>query len=154
MRPRNQHAEPRKPYARPRNLRPIVRHGLLIAIAALFVMPIVWMIAASLRQAGLPPPQSIELIPNPIALGNYARVFDLLPWGRYFLNSLIVVSAAVLELVTLTLTFNNVCWFAVVSENCAWSICGGTFVPAATAIIVLLVPSPVHAICSCTNPVQ
>jgi len=61
----------------------------------LFVMPIVWMIAASLRQAGLPPPQSIELIPNPIALGNYVRVFDILPWGRYLLNSLFVVSVAV-----------------------------------------------------------
>jgi multiple sugar transport system permease protein len=86
---------PSKPHAEPRNLRPLVRHGLLIAIAVLFVMPIVWMIAASLRQAGLPSPRSIELIPNPIALGNYARVFDILPWGRYFLNSLFVVSAAV-----------------------------------------------------------
>ena len=80
---------------RPHSLRPILRHGVLIAIAVLFVMPIVWLIAASLRQPGLPPPRSIELIPNPIALGNYARVFDLLPWGRYFLNSLLVVSAAV-----------------------------------------------------------
>ena len=88
MKPRNQHAEPR-------NLRSTLRHSLLMAIAALFVMPIVWMIAASLRQAGLPPPQSIELIPNPIALGNYVRVFDILPWGRYLLNSLFVVSVAV-----------------------------------------------------------
>ena len=88
MKPRNQHAVAR-------NLRPIARHGLLIAIAMLFVMPLVWMIAASLRQPGLPPPRSIELIPNPIALSNYPRVFDLLPWGRYFINSLIVVSAAV-----------------------------------------------------------
>jgi len=88
MKPRNQHAEPR-------NLRSILRHALLITVAVLFVMPIVWMIAASLRQAGLPPPRAIELIPNPIALGNYARVFDILPWGRYFLNSLFVVSAAV-----------------------------------------------------------
>jgi multiple sugar transport system permease protein len=78
-----------------RNLRAIARHALLIVIAVLFVMPLVWMIAASLRQAGQPPPRSIELIPNPIALGNYPRVFDLLPWGRYFINSLIVVSAAV-----------------------------------------------------------
>jgi multiple sugar transport system permease protein len=87
--------KPRKQHAGPRNLRSILRHALLITIAVLFVMPIVWLIAASLRQAGQPPPRSIELIPNPIALDNYARVFDLLPWGRYFINSLIVVSAAV-----------------------------------------------------------
>jgi multiple sugar transport system permease protein len=78
-----------------RNLRPILRHGLLITIAVLFVLPLMWMIAASLRQPGLPPPRSIELIPNPIAPGNYAQVFELLPFGRYFLNSLIVVIAAV-----------------------------------------------------------
>jgi multiple sugar transport system permease protein len=95
MRPRNQHAEPHNDRAKPRNVRSILRHALLITVAVLFVMPIVWMIAASLRQAGQPPPRSIELIPNPIALGNYARVFDLLPWGRYFLNSLFVVSFAV-----------------------------------------------------------
>jgi len=95
MTPRNRHAEPRNQRAGPRNLRSLLRHSLLMAIAVLFVMPIVWMIAASLRQAGLPPPQSIELIPNPIALGNYVRVFDVLPWGRYLLNSLFVVSVAV-----------------------------------------------------------
>ncbi len=80
---------------KPRNLRAIARHGLLIVIAVLFVLPLVWMIAASLRQPGLPPPRTIELIPNPIVPGNYPRVFELLPWGRYFVNSLIVVSAAV-----------------------------------------------------------
>lgn len=78
-----------------RNLRSILRHGLLITLAVLFVLPFVWMIAASLRQPGLPPPRSIELIPNPITPGNYAQVFDLLPFGRYFLNSLSVVILAV-----------------------------------------------------------
>jgi len=78
-----------------RNLRPILRHVVLIAIAVLFVLPIVWLIAASLRQPGLPPPRSIELVPNPIVPGNYAQVFELLPFGRYFLNSLIVVIVAV-----------------------------------------------------------
>jgi multiple sugar transport system permease protein len=78
-----------------RSLRLILRHVVLIGIAVLFVMPIVWLIAASLRQAGQPPPRSIELIPNPITPGNYRQVFELLPFGRYFLNSLIVVIAAV-----------------------------------------------------------
>jgi multiple sugar transport system permease protein len=78
-----------------RSLRPIMRHALLIAIAVLFVLPIVWMMAASLRQPGLPPPRAIELVPDPIVPGNYAQVFELLPFGRYFLNSLIVVIAAV-----------------------------------------------------------
>jgi multiple sugar transport system permease protein len=78
-----------------RKVRSILRHGLLITLAVLFVLPLVWMIAASLRQPGLPPPRTIELVPDPIVPGNYAQVFELLPFGRYFLNSLIVVIAAV-----------------------------------------------------------
>jgi multiple sugar transport system permease protein len=76
-------------------VRSILRHGLLITIAVLFVLPLVGMMAASLRQPGLPPPRAIELVPNPITPGNYAQIFELLPFGRYFLNSLIVVCAAV-----------------------------------------------------------
>ena len=76
-------------------LRVVLRHGLLIMVAVLFVLPLGWMLAASLRQPGLPPPRSIELLPNPIAPGNYAQVFELLPFGRYLLNSLFVVISAV-----------------------------------------------------------
>jgi multiple sugar transport system permease protein len=77
------------------------RSGLLtgqllpLLVAALFLLPLLWMITASLREPGLPPPRSIEWLPTSATPGNYAAVFDLLPFGRYLLNSLAVVALAV-----------------------------------------------------------
>lgn len=70
-------------------------HALSWLILIVFILPLVWMVSASLRQPGLAPPRTIEWIPDPIAWGNYARLFDLLPLGRYVMNSLVVASLAV-----------------------------------------------------------
>jgi multiple sugar transport system permease protein len=53
------------------------------------------MVLVSLLQQGLPPPRSIEWLPDSVVPGNYADVFTLLPFGRYLLNSLLVVAVAV-----------------------------------------------------------
>lgn len=70
-------------------------HALPLAVAVLFLLPLYWMVTASLRQPGLPPPRTVEWLPDPIATGNYAAVFEILPFARYLLNSLIVVAVAV-----------------------------------------------------------
>jgi multiple sugar transport system permease protein len=70
-------------------------HALPLLVAVLFLLPLVWMVSASLRQPGLPPPRTIEWLPDPIRVDNYASVFGLLPFGRYLLNSLAVVALAV-----------------------------------------------------------
>ena len=72
-----------------------VRYVIAIGAAVLFTLPLIWLIAASLRQPGLPPPRSVEWLPDPIVRGNYARIFELLPLGRYTLNSLLVAGLAV-----------------------------------------------------------
>jgi multiple sugar transport system permease protein len=64
-------------------------------VAILFVLPVFWMVTASLRAPGLPPPRSIEWIPDPASLEAYVRLFELLPFARYLLNSLVVVALAV-----------------------------------------------------------
>ena len=76
-------------------MKPSARHALSIMLVIVFILPLIWMITASLRQPGLPPPRSIEWLPDPIVPGNYARIFEMLPLGRYTLNSLIVVALAV-----------------------------------------------------------
>ena len=65
------------------------------AIALVFVIPFIWVISASLRQPGLAPPRSIEWLPRPVVWGNYARIFQLVPLGRFLLNSVIVAVVAV-----------------------------------------------------------
>jgi multiple sugar transport system permease protein len=82
----------RKPF---RSAGGLVLFGLSVGVAALFVLPLLWMVAASLRQPGLPPPRVFEWVPNPIVWGNYAAIFELLPLARYALNSVVVAGLAV-----------------------------------------------------------
>jgi multiple sugar transport system permease protein len=83
-----------------RRLRPVVRglnwrHLPAIALATLFLLPLVFMVTGSLRTAGLPPPRTPEFLPSPLAWDNYERAFELVDIPRYTLNSLIVVAFAV-----------------------------------------------------------
>jgi multiple sugar transport system permease protein len=71
------------------------RHLPALLIAVAFLLPLFFMVSGSLRKAGLPPPRSPELIPSPLAWGNYERAFELVDIPRYMLNSLIVVAFAV-----------------------------------------------------------
>jgi multiple sugar transport system permease protein len=69
--------------------------------AFVFILPLAWMVSASLRQPGLPPPRTIEWLPRPLAWNNYRLIVEMLPFDRYALNSLIVAALAVpLTLVT------------------------------------------------------
>ncbi|HSN73790.1 MAG TPA: carbohydrate ABC transporter permease [Anaerolineae bacterium] len=78
---------------------PSVRRGLhvavTLAIVLLFVLPLWWMIVASLRPMGLPPPKTIQWWPANPQWSNYAELFRQVPMGRYALNSLLVVLVAV-----------------------------------------------------------
>jgi multiple sugar transport system permease protein len=69
-------------------------------VATVFVLPLVFMVAGSLRPPGLPPPRSPQLLPDPLGLGSYGRAFDLVDLARYTVNSLVVATlAAVLSVV-------------------------------------------------------
>ena len=82
----------------------IAFHAVSILISALFILPLVWMASASLRQPGLPPPRTIEWWPEPLTWSNYTRIFEMLPLGRYIFNSLLVAGIAVpITLVTASL---------------------------------------------------
>ncbi len=70
-------------------------HLLPLLVAAVFLLPLLWMITASLRGPGLAPPSTIEWLPPGATPANYGTVFELLPFGRYLLNSLAVVALAV-----------------------------------------------------------
>jgi ABC-type sugar transport system permease subunit len=70
-------------------------HLTCAALALLFTLPLYWMLTASLRPPGLPPPRTVEWLPQTLSLANYRAIFDLLPLGAYTLNSLVVAAAAV-----------------------------------------------------------
>lgn len=69
-------------------------HVLSVAVAILFVVPLLWAAAFSLRQPGLPPPTAIEWLPSPLTWSNYGRIFQLAPLGMFARNSVLVVAIA------------------------------------------------------------
>lgn len=75
--------------------RPFLRTLLRLLTALLFLLPLLWMLAASLHPPGEPLPTTLRLLPQHPTLANYGRIFRLLPLGRYTLNSLLVVALAV-----------------------------------------------------------
>jgi len=76
----------------------VVRVGRALAVVvvtAAFLVPLWWMLSMSLRAPGLPPPRTIEWIPDPASGEAWQRLFTLLPFGRYLGNSLLVAGIAV-----------------------------------------------------------
>ena len=81
---------------RRRFLLAVAEHSLLIAVAAAFVLPVVFVLLTSLmtnRQA-----LSTNLWPSPFEWSNYADVFSKSPLWRWTLNSFIYSSLATLGL--------------------------------------------------------
>ena len=54
----------------------VIPHLVPLVVAVVFLLPLLWMVTASLRQPGLAPPRTIEWLPDPIVLENYASVFE------------------------------------------------------------------------------
>jgi multiple sugar transport system permease protein len=107
------------------------RHVPALLIAVAFLLPLFFMVSGSLRKAGLPPPRSPELIPSPLAWGNYDRAFELVDIPRYMLNSFIVVAFAV-PLTVLTASWAG---YAMIRLPRRWA---GTLI--AVSLIALMVP--------------
>jgi multiple sugar transport system permease protein len=82
-------------------LRRIFLYLLISLMAAVMIVPFVWMLSTSLKTnqyvLSFPP----QLIPNPITFESYTRLFELYPMGRMFLNSLFAAVVTTLgQLVT------------------------------------------------------
>ena len=108
------------------------RHVPAALVSLAFVLPLVFMVTGSLRKAGLPPPRTPELLPSPLALGNYERAFELVDIPRYTLNSLVVAVVAV----PLSVLFASWAGFAMarLARRTATAL-------AAVSLIALMVPA-------------
>lgn len=94
----------RLPRSRRDRIRFLALAGVALAVAVVFVLPLLWMTVISLRPVGLPPPRTVEWWPQAPRWQNYADLFSYVPMGRYLLNSLLVVLVSVpLTLLTASL---------------------------------------------------
>ncbi len=69
---------------------------LLLAGAALFLIPFLWMFSSSLKPEyeifAVPP----QLIPNPPRWANYPEALTFVPFGRYMLNTLFISGVTII----------------------------------------------------------
>jgi multiple sugar transport system permease protein len=102
--------------ARRRHQAVAVIHRLLAtAVAALFLLPLLWAAAASLRAPGVRP-RVLEWLPSPVVWENYRTVFRLIDLHRYMLNSLFVTALAV----PLTIVVASWAGFAIAQVSPRW----------------------------------
>ncbi|MDX1687777.1 MAG: carbohydrate ABC transporter permease [Candidatus Promineifilaceae bacterium] len=71
--------------------------GVLLrsVVALLFLLPLFWMVATALTPPGTPLPTSLRLLPERPTLENFGRIWEVVPLGRFTLNSLKVVALGV-----------------------------------------------------------
>lgn len=66
---------------------PLVAYIVLTAMAIISIFPFAWMISTSLKGAGQIFAWPPQLIPSPIIWHNYVHVFQLMPFARFFANT-------------------------------------------------------------------
>src|ERR1043165_7511559 len=76
-------------------------HAFLLLGSVVMLLPFVWMLSTSLKT----PPETFAYppiwIPQPIAWDNYAKTVAAMPFGRFYLNSLIVtISVTVIQIIS------------------------------------------------------
>lgn len=65
-------------------------HVVLIALGIVFVAPFAWMVLTSLKSLEEISRFPITIWPEEIRWENYVEVFDVIPFARYFLNTLLI----------------------------------------------------------------
>ncbi|MBN1351558.1 carbohydrate ABC transporter permease [candidate division KSB1 bacterium] len=85
-----------------------LRHAILIAGAAIFVLPFYWLIVTSLKsdiQILNATTLTEMLVPDPVVFSNYPKTLNYMDFGRYFLNTTLV---ALLSIIGITLASSMV----------------------------------------------
>ena len=109
-----------------------------VVVLVVFAAPLVIMVPGSLREPGLPPPRTPELLPDPVVFSNYARAVDLAGLGRATVNSVVVAALAV----PLSVLVASWAGFALLqlSRRLARALIAASFVALMVPLTALLVP--------------
>jgi multiple sugar transport system permease protein len=70
-------------------------HLLAALTALIFVLPLVWTVAMSVKPRGRPFSQTLAWIPSDMTVSNYREVFEVVTFARFALNSVAVLVLAV-----------------------------------------------------------
>ncbi|MBK1793067.1 carbohydrate ABC transporter permease [Devosia sp. WQ 349] len=78
----------------------LVSHALLIIVALIFLFPFFWMVSNAVRSNVEVLATPVRLLPHQFEWDNFVRAWTELPFGRFFLNSMIVaVSVTIITVI-------------------------------------------------------
>lgn len=80
----------------------ILGYLVLILITFTMVIPFIWMISTSFRPSGSAFSYPPQLIPTEISFESYQLLFTRVPFGRYFINTLIVTALTLVGQLVIT----------------------------------------------------
>jgi multiple sugar transport system permease protein len=83
-------------------------NGLLAALAAFSLFPLLWMLSASFMPPGASTSLPTPILPPSLTLENYRTLFSGIGMGRYILNSLLIATAAT----AISVSFNLMAGYA------------------------------------------
>lgn len=86
----------------------LLLYAIAIVTSVIMIVPLYWMLATSFKPPGDVFASPIKWIPDPWTLANYRDVFTLLPFGRFFINSVIVT----LSIVAINILFDTAAAYA------------------------------------------
>ena len=79
-----------------RKISKIVSYALILLLAAISLLPILWMISTAFKSKGMAFAKPPVWIPNPVTLDNFIRVYKTVPFLKYFMNSVFVTISVVI----------------------------------------------------------
>jgi multiple sugar transport system permease protein len=86
-----------------RALGSVVRHSILIVGSVIMLIPFVWMVSTSFK----PPTEVLawppQFIPQHVTLANYVTVFNTIPIGLFFFNSMLISGLSTLTVLATSL---------------------------------------------------
>lgn len=78
-----------------KKVKSVLWYAVAAVITLMTVYPFLWMVATSFKPEAEIYSNSLSLFANEFTLDNYTKVFDTMPYGRYFLNSFILAASGV-----------------------------------------------------------
>jgi multiple sugar transport system permease protein len=89
-------ARPPRPSRMPRKIgASALKHIVLIAVGAMFALPLAWMVLTSFKSASQTLTFPVVWWPHPFLWNNYPHVLSSLPFGRFFLNTFVYCAVTI-----------------------------------------------------------
>ena len=85
------------------NFRVAIKYFLLVIFAIITVFPFYWMISSSLKSGFEVIQTPPTMLPENVVWSNYSTAFSMAPFGRYFINTIIVTVLSIVSTVVISI---------------------------------------------------